>query len=201
MEARKGKFYREKETQERKIRKITLEGFELHYKTGKEIYQVILEKDYDDPIYCKAIQRNFLKNQDVNNKLFILKEVNSKELEKYRLEGKPGFVLKQSGKYFYSEIEKDMPIMSFKLLGDHICVTPCVCKHISSDCQKVIEGSSNIERYNWITKGYETFNTAADCFVVISCNQYEQVTRKKPHLSPEEWKTAQENLRDFAVIS
>ena len=47
-------------------------------------------------------------------------------------------------------------------------------------CEKVWNLARYIEKYPWITKGYETFNTSVDTFFVAECLHYEKQEYPKP---------------------
>jgi len=67
------------------------------------------------------------------------------------------------------------------LLGAHKCNSVGnVCHKLSASkdefggCQKVRDTHKFLENYPWITKGYETFNTMHNSFVVADCLHYEK---------------------------
>ena len=167
------------EIQEKRSRKIFLKGREtLIYKVEKEEYNVRREKDLDTGLYTGRTESSDLINTEIERrKEFPLKEVSIEKLTDLRKSGKPGFVLKENGKYYYAKIYKNLGLTSANLLNlDHQCAAKgLMCKHISLGCQKVLEGSSFIEKYDWITLGYETFNLigAGECFVVLKCKNHE----------------------------
>lgn len=127
-----------------------------------------------------------------------LTEVTKEELFQLRVSGKPGFVLKKDNSYFYTEIPRTLSLVSNDILGKHKCPD---CKNFFSStdvCPKVkdpsfswftrrlpsskeeipkfiahaVEESSRIEKFPFITQGYETFNCPAEAFVVIRCSCY-----------------------------
>ena len=130
---------------------------------------------------------------------FDLVEVTPEELAVYRTSGIPSFVLKMDGKFYYSIIPDNISFVSADILGVHQCG---VCHHLSAasdengGCAKVRDHSQCIERYPWITTGYETFNTKHDSFVVGNCLHYEPYpTRRK--FSPSELNRAKLGLAQF----
>ena len=120
-------------------------------------------------------------NEIVEPISFNLIEVTPAQLKKFRMSGIPSFVLKKNGKLYYTSIPKNLSFVSSPILGKHLCaIQKHECKHLSAasdelgGCAKVREGARRIERYPWITTGYETFNTQNDSFVVVNCSHYEQ---------------------------
>ena len=113
---------------------------------------------------------------------FSLTEITAKELAAYRRSGKPGFVLKYGGNLYYTSVPKKLNFVSSTILGEHRCAE---CHHLSAasdeagGCAKVRDYSKNIERYSWITTGYETFNTNHNVFVVVNCQHYEEFPPQK----------------------
>ncbi len=118
---------------------------------------------------------------------FNLVEVTPEELAVYRSSGIPYFVLKDSGKLYFTKIQRNYNLVSHEgLLGPNLCShVGHECHHLSAatdedgGCAKVRSLSQCIERYPWITKGYETFNTVRDAFVVIDCTHYEKCPPRK----------------------
>lgn len=118
--------------------------------------------------------------------IFPLLEVKPEELEEYRRNGIPSFVLKMDEKFYYTQIPRDITFVGSNILGPHKCASVGKeCMHLSpaSDaeggCAKVRNHSRCIERYPWIKKGYETFNTPTDVFVVACCEHYERCLPNK----------------------
>lgn len=126
-----------------------------------------------------VIAKNAL-NEIIEDMSFDLSEVSVEELAAYRKTEIPSFVLKVEGKLYYSLIP-DINFYSYDLLGNHQCaVVGHECNRLSAatdengGCEKVRNFSKEIEKYPWITIGYETFNTAHNSFVVVKCLHYEQ---------------------------
>lgn len=110
-----------------------------------------------------------------------LTEVTPKKLAQYRQKGIPSFVLKVDGKFYHTRISKNINFVGSTIFGEHWCARPGrECEHLSAasdesgGCAKVRNFSSCIEKYPWITMGYETFNTSQDSFVVANCLRYER---------------------------
>ena len=162
-----------------KITTIFEVKYKLHPKTQKPVNQI--SKKQVDEI--------------VEHLSFNLFEVTSEELAGYRRSEDPAFVLKVDGKLYYSIIPDNMSFLMSPILGNHQCSSlGCSCRRISAapdeagGCAKVRDYAQCIERYPWITTGYETFNTRHDSFVVVNCLHYE---KSLPH------KQKKQNLADF----
>lgn len=115
------------------------------------------------------------------NLKFPLVQVSAEDLAKFRSLDISAFVLKDDGKLYYSQIPYNMSLYSSCFLGTHMCsnaMRECSRSFSGSDklggCAKFRAHSTCIENFPWIIKGYETFNTRHDCFVVISCSHYEE---------------------------
>lgn len=157
----------------------------LDPKTGKPIF--LISKD--------------LVNTVVKPMTFDLGEVTPKELAVYRRNGISSFVLKIEGKLYHATIPDCISFVSSAILGTHQCAAvgnECNRLSAASDeqggCAKVRERSQGIERYPWITCGYETFNTKQDSFIVINCLHYEKCPPRPNHSAD----TAKRTKLDFA---
>ena len=107
-----------------------------------------------------------------------LKIISIMQLEEYRNSDIPGFVLKDKETYYYTEL-RNFGVDMDDIVGKHKCsYGKCCCKHLSAapdaegGCAKVRGLSNNIEKYDFITLGYETFNTTHDVFTVLKCSHY-----------------------------
>ena len=107
-----------------------------------------------------------------------LKIISAIQLEEYRNSDIPGFVLKDRDTYYYTEI-RNFEVDVDDIIGEHKCsFGRYCCKHLSAasdadgGCAKVRGLSNTIEKYDFITLGYETFNTTHDVFVVLKCSHY-----------------------------
>lgn len=128
----------------------------------------------------KQLSRREL-NVEVKPIRFELVEVTAEEVSIHRQNGVPGFVLKDNGKLFFTQIPETMTFLSSNLLCPHKCaVAGKECRRLSAasdadgGCEKVRNHATYIERYPWITRGFESFNTKLDSFVVSTCEHYEK---------------------------
>ena len=149
---------------------------ELHPKTNHP-YNLVSKKKIDEK---------------VEPLVFPLTEVTPKSLAAYRKKGIPSFVLKVDGKLYYTEIPDNISFVSSTILGAHQCaVAGHECHRLSAatdengGCQKVRDRSKIIERYPWITSGYETFNTKHDSFVVANCLHYKKCPPRRDRTAAE----------------
>ncbi len=143
---------------------------ELHPKTNQP-FKVVSKKQIDEKVEPLS---------------FPLIEVSPEALADYRKKGVSSFVLKVDGKLYYSAIPDNISFMSSAILGAHQCaVAGHECHRLSAasdeegGCEKVRNRSNYIERYPWITTGYETFNTKHDSFIVVNCLHYEKCPPRK----------------------
>lgn len=106
-------------------------------------------------------------------------EVTPKELAYYRRKKIPSFVLKAGDKLYYTTIPKNITFLGTDILGSHMCGQQCCHLSPVSDeeggCAKVRNYATFIEKYPWIKKGYETFGTRVDSFVVVECSHYKRL--------------------------
>ena len=127
----------------------------------------------------KKITKNE-KKEILSVQRFDLKQITRQQLLEFRKKRIPSFVLKKDGQFFHTRIDPELSFLSSNLLGYHMCamMTNC-CTHLSAasdeegGCAKVRNMARYIERYPWITLGYETFSTKCDSFMVAKCNHYE----------------------------
>lgn len=125
-------------------------------------------------------------------------EVDKEELAGLRTLGIPSLILKVDNRYLVCHIEKAFSKFA-KMLNTHQCsfgTTEACCNRVSAasdeegGCQKVREGYSEpglpsiqaLERYPWITQGYEIFGgNHVERFVVLNCEHHEDYpTRCSP---------------------
>lgn len=124
---------------------------------------------------------------------FNLIEVTKEEVEQCRKAGIPSFLLKLGEKLYYAHISPNITFTDSNLLGGkHKCALQGKeCKRLSAasdengGCEKVRNYCNRIERYQFIARGYETFNTHNDSFFVASCDNYEECP-PRPEISKEE---------------
>ncbi len=133
-----------------------------------------------------------------------LSEVTPEQLLQFRKNKTPSFVLKIGGTYFHTIIPRSLSLLTFSLLGTHMCSDyRRECRRLSAasnengGCAKVRNKSRRIELYPWITIGYETFNTTHDVFSVINCTHYEQCPPRKKY-TLEEMRQLKLSLAEFA---
>lgn len=146
-------------------------------------------------------KKTVLKNQYQ----FYLKMISKEELLTKRLSKKPGFVYKIGDFFFYTDLPKAVTPSDSFANSKHICSAqgvPC-CTHLSAKadeeggCAKVrdipmefyqieypekllsyVKDSNRIEKYDFITEGYETFNTSNNIFVVLDCEHVQFSSEK-----------------------
>ena len=178
-----------------------LDGRELlHQDEISTEFQVEREKFIDTGGIKTVISENQISTrQKILNK-YPLSKVTIEQLAQLRRSDKPGFVLKERGEYYYAQIDSECKFNAENILGLHRCaIVNKECRRLSAafdnqgGCAKVRGHASNIERYDFITLGYETFNTEQDCLVVINCLNYECSLPRKKH-SPKEISKAKESL-------
>ncbi len=115
-------------------------------------------------------------------KEFPLKVVSVDDLVKLRYSGKPGFLLKENEIYYYAKIDPIIRIISHEIMTPHLCGKKGhECRRLAAlsdakgGCAKVRDKYKYIENYSFITKGFETFNTDYDSFVVFECSHYKDI--------------------------
>lgn len=130
---------------------------------------------------------------------FQLKEISPAKLKEKRDNKVPSFVLKQDGVLYYTEIKRSFNLVGTTLIGEHTCSR---CNRLSAlpdekgGCEKVRKYATGIERFPWVTKGYETFGTRTDCFVVVKCEKFEAYP-EKPKKSTSEVNKLKLSLAQF----
>lgn len=182
-------------------KKVSLEGINLRIEVITFTYNVIVEMSPEG----KPLR--LVSKKQINEKAealdFNLKEVTPEEIANFRKNGVPSFILKLDGKLFHTVIPRGINLMPAKFLGSHQCShAGTVCNRLSASpdtgCEKVRMGSSYLELYPWITKGYETFNALHDCFVVINCSHYEDCPPRK-HLNADRIDSAKLSLAQYIL--
>lgn len=175
---------------ERYFTAITLIG-EYDYLEATEYHAISETINIIDSVGKVVEQISKTEKKDIISiRRFDLHPITRQQLLDFRKKRIPSFVLKKNGKFFYTEIDPDISFLSSDLLGHHMCsLAPDCCTHLSAasdeegGCAKVRNMARYIERYPWITCGYETFNTKCDTFMVAECNHYERFDRKTKTLS------------------
>lgn len=146
---------------------------------------------------------------------FVLTEIDADSLFEARASGKPGFVFKCGSALYYTKISKKARFFSTSNLGTHLCSK---CKKMSAlsdshgGCRKVrdicltspflcqnktlLKNSKRIEKYKFITLGFESFNTTQDAFIVLKCQNYKLIT-PHPKISASEANILKASLFEF----
>lgn len=138
-----------------------------------------IETTYEKGNPLNVVSKKVFSEEILKTFFYNLSEISKNEVIMRRKNKIPTFLLKIDGKYYYSRIPANLTLIGEKLLGTHMCAT---CKKISplSDedggCEKVRNIARFIEKYDWISKGYETFGTTHDCFFVAECNHCQSYT-------------------------
>lgn len=176
-----------KETIRKEI--VTLSEREAILKYVVNEQHEIIREFKNDPhwgLLKRVISDNIICDDIVKTVKYPFKEVDTSQLEELRKSGIPGFVLKEYDTYYYAEIEKDIQIPLNLLKRRHKCDDIYVCQRLTAasdkngGCGKVRAYSRCIERFDWITLGYETFNTANnDVFFVGECMNYIKANTSK----------------------
>lgn len=174
-------------TEVKVTKKIVLEGVKcLKEQKITTTFELTTEIDPQTDKPCKVLPKKQIDQKVEVLRSFELFEVEPESLLVYRKNGIPSFVLKIDGKFFYAAIPNDLNFVSSALLGTHMCAAAGnECRRLSAasdeqgGCEKVRNRSNYIERYDFITTGYETFNTKRDSFVVINCTHHEKCPPRK----------------------
>lgn len=131
---------------------------------------------------------------------FPLHKVSKAGLFKLRMLEKPLFILKQGEDYYYAVISKHLHMISCQMFGEHRCKScdrACATSDEKGGCKKVRDmefgeyfqfgdgkkqallSSKRIEKYPFVTLGYETINVAQECFMVASCSNFKEFPPRK----------------------
>ena len=160
-------------------RNIALEGVHmLRAEKCKSVYEIVYEVNSKTNKPARVLSKKKVSEQ-TKPMSFKLTEVTPEKLKEYRKNGTSSFVLKEDGILYHAEIPNNISFVSSEILGPHRCAKAgheCHRLSAASDenggCAKVRDMSTGIERYPWITAGYETFNTNHDVFCVVECHHY-----------------------------
>lgn len=170
---------------------------ELKLYGTRALVQNKLEKTYEIPTKRDPKTKNVVELKEgrklIDTKFieqlayFPLRKVTIKELAELRASGIPGFVLKDSGKFYYTAIPKKLNLITTNVLKKHNCGENCSRLSPAADedggCAKIRDRfEKHIEKYDFIIQGYETFNCNRESLVVSKCAHYE--TKKHQRLSP-----------------
>lgn len=174
------------------FKNITLKGIgTLRAEKVTSTYKVIHELHPKTHQPFKIVYKELIDEQ-MEPLYFDLVEITPEELDVYRSKEIPSFVLKVDGKLYYTSIPDNLSFVSSTILGEHKCsAVKRECRRLSAasdengGCAKVRNYSQCIERYPWISVGFESFNTKHDSFVVISCSNYRKCPPKKLYSAAE----------------
>ncbi|MBR3255584.1 MAG: hypothetical protein IKF97_05160 [Clostridia bacterium] len=186
-----------------------MDNFKSIIKEQKSYYALTVtksEEDYYILKYNEVINRHkyiYSTNKETGKDHFIrkyklepivshhsikLNEVSNDDITQARLSKTPGFIYKKDGKLYYAAISSRLHFGEFKLGENmhHQCSYGHFdCKRFSplpfskGGCPKISDIRLRIERYNFVTDGYEVFNTNSNCMVVLKCTNYEQTSERK----------------------
>ena len=165
---------------------ITKKRYELELYVGRalikhqvvEEYEEIRQKDATLVGTEKLVSRKLISSKKEIVSTYPMRSIKHEEISDLRKSKKAGLLVKAAGEYFYAEIMPDLKFASEVIMGEHKCSD---CKRMSphtdekGGCAKVRNYRCNhIEKYDFITEGYETFNTDQNCLVVVECNNVEE---------------------------
>lgn len=161
---------------------IQMELVEREFLIQNEIiYEYKIIESYT-PDMKKLREEKLINTEKKEIAKFKLRKVKKEEIQNLRASGIPGFILKEKGSYYYAEINNNTKFLSSNLLGSHKCAN---CKHLSAlpdalgGCARIRENCSNIQKYDFITLGYETFNVTQESFVVVKCKNQKSFDKNK----------------------
>ena len=131
----------------------------------------------------------------IGKKTYTMREVTEQELKILRKKRIPSLVVKIQGKLLHTCIDPQKPVTyaPCHMCNDqsHDCSHLLAKNPVEGGCFKVIERSRFIERFDFISEGYETFGTIKDSLIVIKCSNYE----KSPARAKKD--IVKEYIRDF----
>ncbi|MBR2725782.1 hypothetical protein IKE87_00725 [Candidatus Saccharibacteria bacterium] len=144
----------------------------LRYEKVKEFFEI---KDEFTKVPIDSI---VLESED-----YPLHEVLPETVRIIRDSGQPGFVLKKDGKLFcttHPHVRRfQARLDGIKTNGIHKCSEKdMICRRLSAlsdaegGCAKIRDEDFAIEKYPFITEGYEFFNINQNCFVVLGCQHW-----------------------------
>ena len=137
-------------------------------------------------------------NVEISKRAFHLKKISADDLLTFRIESEiqPTFVLKRGAKLFYGKIPKNMNCSAILKTNEHLCSKCRRCHALSFEnggCQKILDefysdktfkkeyrikvitAGKRIEKYDFITLGFQTLNQddAQESFGVMNCDFFE----------------------------
>lgn len=132
----------------------------------------------DDVLVEYHVKDNEMPSERTLYRKYPLQIASERQLDELRKNGKPGFILKETNSkgdaiYKYAEITYNTRFLNSKI-GAHLCAASLTeCEKLTPVlCSKVHDAEKKLELYPFITKGYESFNTSFDSFVVMQCSNY-----------------------------
>lgn len=164
--------------------------------TPKLIIKDTLNRVADDTL---IFTRTLIKPTATSETLYKLVKISVEDLAQKRKSKIAGLIFKINDAYFFTEIPSTMHFFSFDGCGKHLCAD---CGRLSAlsdaegGCRKVRDARKRIERYTFVSFGYETFGTVQDVFVVFACNNFREVKPRKA-LSFSEANALKKSLKDF----
>lgn len=184
---------REKEPEVREIRKtikvsngviLTDDMSAIIVQFEEQYCRLLVEISSKNGKPISIISRDVLESVN-KNKRYELKKVCENELKKLRKTHAPALIIKMNGVCYWGELDSSCERLDFmnrfKLGYMHYCATAgkeCARLSAASDecggCAKVRDrgNAKRIEKYPWITDGYQTVNIRIPVFFVSRCNHY-----------------------------
>lgn len=184
-----------------------IETAEFSIKKQKNL-SISFADDYSSFTFRKVLltlKNDEIISEDIIKELnFPLSLSSQDEIFSARLSTAPGFILKVENLLYYSQIPYNLNLKAVSF--SHLCaINNSECSHliatpsILGGCPKVqdrfiefydkndsyssyidtLEDSKRIEKYDFISLGFETFNTISNTFCVIKCNNYEKCVQKE----------------------
>lgn len=95
--------------------------------------------------------------------------ITKEEIIKLRISKTPFFLLKKDGEFYSADITHNVKLVNEKLIGAHLCGE---CGNFCN-CEKVLGYSCfGLERFQFVTTGYEAFNVKQPICAVIQCDDF-----------------------------
>ena len=170
-----------KKQRQQSVKQVTYKNFTLSPdRTRMTIQQVTIRRNSNtEQELLSPLNDSNCKIEKIKNITLNLVEITPAEIAKARRDHVPFFVLKENGKYYFTEVPIDLNFLSADLLGEHLCAkTHTVCQRLDpvpfkeGGCQKVCDHIKMIERYPFIETAYEVSNTRQEVFTVVKCKYH-----------------------------
>jgi len=192
--ANKTKIITEKKTQ------FVLEGDFLRQTEETTTYEVTYDTNEKKRLTKEKSRKQISCSKTILYE-FQLTEILKKEIPQLRREKTPSFVLKVGDRYYHTYIPKKLKFIGASIFGPHKCG---ICNRMSAacdaegGCKKIRENSTGIERYPFVTVGFETFgyNYGRSAFFVGECANFEALPERKK-MSPSEVNKLKLGLAQF----